>query len=353
MKKNISVFIIVLLLLTVIPTVAFADSYDSGTTTVTIDGAGGMPLQAAVEAALAAEGSDTAADITHLNIADGVVYTLTGADIDYIDTALTAMTHLSTGDSVLFNYNGDGTLGDVGAGFLFQNAVIQSVSLINAETFGDNAFRECYALASVNLPAAESFGDGAFWSCDVLTTISLPLAETFGSAAFYSCSVLTTISLPAAKTFGDGAFYSCPALTTASLPLAETFGVSAFAYCYAIETVILPAATTFGNSAFWDCDGPISLTLGSTLPPATASTFGTVPVDTDSTVYVPLAAQSAYLAVADGDTTDGLWWGWTVQGIVENPDTGDSGYTWIYIAALALLLGFAGVFAFMKSKKLI
>jgi LPXTG-motif cell wall-anchored protein len=36
-----------------------------------------------------------------------------------------------------------------------------------------------------------------------------------------------------------------------------------------------------------------------------------------------------------------------------NPQTGDSGYTWIYIAALALLLVFASVFTFMKSKKLI
>ena len=38
---------------------------------------------------------------------------------------------------------------------------------------------------------------------------------------------------------------------------------------------------------------------------------------------------------------------------VSNPKTGDSDTPWIYLAALALLLSFAGVFTFLKSKKLI
>jgi LPXTG-motif cell wall-anchored protein len=372
MKKTISVFIIVLLLLTVLPAVAFADSYDSGTTTVTIDGAGGMPLQAAVEGALGAEGSgDTAADITHLTIEDGVVYTLSAADIDYIDTALTSMTHLYVGDDTLFNYNGDGTTGDVGGSFLRNNDTILSVSLDNAETFGELAFQSCDALTSVSLPSAKTFGDRAFTVCPVLESVNLPLAETFGVYAFYDCDALTNVSLPNAVTFGDYAFaysdalttvslpkaqtfsnyafHACIALETISLPKAQTFGVYAFGNCDALTTVILPAVTTFGNDAFYDCTGPVSLTLGSTIPSADADTFGTFPASTSSIAAVPAADVAAYLAVNDGNTTDDLWWGWTVSGYIEkNPQTGDNGYIWIYIAALALLLSFAGVFALKK-----
>lgn len=413
------------------PIAAFADSYTGGNTII-IDTPPGTSLQASVEAAL---GGDPASNITHFTIQDGVVYTLTGADIDYINTALTAITHLSIGNATLFNYNGDGTLGDVGDSFLYDNDVIQNIRLVNAITFGINAFSRCDVLTDVDLPSATTFGDDAFeeadglisislpvartfgietfMGCSFLTTVNLPLAESFGTYSFYQCDDLTTVTLPSATTFGNSAFEACPdlvsirlpsavtfgdypfafsdalttvdlpnattfggrafrgsdAIQTVHLPAATTFGVDAFMACTALTAVNLPSATTFGDRAFRDCDalrtvnlpsattfgvdtfidsaGPVSLTLGNSIPPATGTTFGAVPATTNSTVFVPIDRLNAYLAVNDGDTSDQLWWGWLAVGYnpasspanrVENPKTGDFDYGLRHIAPFILLI---------------
>lgn len=447
--KKATILLITFLLILLTPSIALADEYVAATTTVTIDTAPTISLQASIESALATEGSGhTAANITHLTIEDGVVYTLTGADIDYIDSALTAITNLNIGNSTLFDYNGDTTPGDVGDSFLHDNDVIISISMYNAitfgnsafhgcdalttvsmplvTTFGDNAFTECSILETISLPSATTFGDGAFEDCYIMTTVSLPDAETFGVYAFGNCDTLTTISLPeaitfgnnafrgcdlltavdlpkaitfglsafrdcdsltsitlpSATTFGDNIFYDCNVLANVNLPVATTFGESAFINCDAIITISLPSATTFGGYPFYACDGlrtvnlpavttfgdfafgfcpgPVSLTLGSTIPTAAANTFGSFPSTTNSIALVPEDRLAAYLAVNDGDTSDQLWWGWTVVGYtpasspvtrVENPKTGDTGYSWMYLMVFALLVSIVGSIIYINNKK--
>ena len=135
MKKTIAMILIIILVIALLPTVAFAiDDYD-GSGAMVIDTAPATSLQASVEAALTAEGSGhTTANITHLTMTSNVTYTLTGADLTYI-LGLGALTHLDVADTVSVDANGDGTLGDVVDHFFTSNNHIVNV-VFSGVTFG-------------------------------------------------------------------------------------------------------------------------------------------------------------------------------------------------------------------------
>jgi len=176
------------------------------------------------------------------------------------------------------------------------------------------------------------------WFCvgfDKLTRVTFP-ATTFGNRAFSFCPVLNYVSLPKATDFGYLPFDDCFLLTTVKLPKATIFGFGAFADCTSLSIVELPKATTFGTVTFEGCAALNSLTLGSTVPTVASWGLGFTP----GTLNIPASAVSAYDAnqqtwVPAGTTKDGLWEGWTLNGIgsiVANPQTGYRlNYTWMYI----------------------
>ena len=86
---------------------------------------------------------------------------------------------------------------------------------------GNNAFRNCTALASVTLPGTlREIGNVAFYYCSALEEIEIPQnVTTIGQNAFGYCA-LTQIELPAnVSTLGDGVFYKCANLE--SITVAE------------------------------------------------------------------------------------------------------------------------------------
>ena len=79
-------------------------------------------------------------------------------------------------------------------------------------SIGENAFKDCSALASINIPSyVTSIGSSAFSGCSALTSINIPSSVTsIGPAAFRDCSALASINIPSSVTsIGWAAFQSC------------------------------------------------------------------------------------------------------------------------------------------------
>lgn len=83
-------------------------------------------------------------------------------------------------------------------------------------------------------------------------------------------------------------------------------------YAEYLKTIVLPGSVqAIGEEAFCELETLESLTLGSVTPPAVAEyVFDEIPPD--AIVYVPKGGKTAYLAVDDGNTVDGKWYGFTV-----------------------------------------
>lgn len=230
---------------------------------------------------------------------------------------------------------------------------VQSVKVPQAITIGDSAFVECENLATASFPAVTEIDDNAFFRCQALKSVEFPEAVTIGESAFGECGQLTSVSLDQATTIGEIAFDSCLKLAAVNLPSATTIGPNAFLDCHNLKTVILPNVTTIssvafqsctnlmevslpkatviGNGAFFGCNALTTLKLGATPPtvgsdafcedaPKTNPLVFLNPDGTELTSVELTAAQTAYKAVDDQDTSDNLWYGWKITGASAPPE---------------------------------
>ena len=120
------------------------------------------------------------------------------------------------------------------------------------------AFSLCSALTSVTIPnSVTSISDGAFRGCSALTSVAIPSSVTsINDGAFLGCSALTSVAIPSSVTsIGGSAFQGCSALTSVTIPNSVTsIGNSAFRGCSALTSVAIPSSvTSIGNSAFSGC----------------------------------------------------------------------------------------------------
>jgi uncharacterized repeat protein (TIGR02543 family) len=187
-----------------------------------------------------------------------------------------------------------------------------SISLPSAVTFGNNPFLGCTSLITASMPNATTFGYNAFYQCP-LTDISLPSAENFGSCAFYSSNIVN-VSLPSVTTFGDGAFRYSDDITSISLPSATTFGTNAFGSCDGLTSVSLPSVTTIGSGMFSECTQAIEMTLTSN-PPTVTDGFASYDAEAYGSSIVVPEDQEVNYDEADLISDDGMWYGWGI-----NPD---------------------------------
>ena len=93
----------------------------------------------------------------------------------------------------------------------FEGTGLSALSMngVAVTEIGNQAFRNCAALASVTLPASiRTLGEGSFESCTAIASLTLPQGlETIGGLCFHNCSALASLELPASVAFiGDYAF---------------------------------------------------------------------------------------------------------------------------------------------------
>jgi len=146
---------------------------------------------------------------------------------------------------------------------------LTSVTIPNSVTsIGDSAFRYCTSLTSVTIPnSVTSIDDSAFWGCDNLTSVTIGDSITnISDYTFYDCTSLTSITIPdGVKSLGSFAFSRCTSLTSITIPTSVTsIGDHVFGECTNLTSVTIPTSvTSIGDGVFYYCDAIIRCYKGS------------------------------------------------------------------------------------------
>ncbi|KAF5076424.1 Bacterial Ig domain protein [anaerobic digester metagenome] len=159
---------------------------------------------------------------------------------------------------------------------------------------------------------------------------------TNGDAVFLSGNIQEIILHKVSKV-NSYAFNNLTSLVTVNLPNATIINEGVFIGCYNLTSASLPNVTSLGDAAFLGCSKLINLMLGTTPPSVINSNVfenGPSPrylsyADANGNLITNgaawEAAKEAYKAAPDGNTTDNLWYGCTIDrplyNVTVNPAT--------------------------------
>ena len=138
----------------------------------------------------------------------------------------------------------------------YHNSDIKTITISSGVTsIGNVVFKYCTSLTSVTIPdSVTSIGSGAFEDCTNLTSVTIPDSVTsIGDAAFYGCTSLTSVTIPDSVTsIGWHAFESCTSLTSITIPNSVTsIGYQAFYSCDNLTNITVNS----NNSNYSSQDG--------------------------------------------------------------------------------------------------
>ena len=149
------------------------------------------------------------ADVKTGNCGDNVTYSL--------DT--------TTGELTISGTGGMADYSDFHSPF-YQRKNIKSVSIEDGVTsIGRCSFENCKNLTSVTIPdSVVNISDYAFFYCTSLTSAIIPNSVTnISGYAFYYCTNLTSVTMGNSVTnIGQGAFGECTSLTSITIPNSVT-----------------------------------------------------------------------------------------------------------------------------------
>ena len=208
-----------------------------------------------------------------------------------------------SGDISIPSTLGGYSVTSIGSSAFYDCAALTSVTIPNSVTSIDiGAFEDCTSLTSVTIPnSVTSIGAWAFENCTSLTSVTIPNSVTsIGNFAFSGCESLTSINVdennenycdingilfnkdkteliqyPIGKTdtsytipdsvtsIGAWAFYNCTSLTSVTIPNSVTsIGSYAFYGCKLLTSITIPnSVTSIGSYAFYGCESLTSITI--------------------------------------------------------------------------------------------
>ena len=267
-RKIVSVLLCVLLLASLLPVSAFADTTASGTCgdnlTWTLDGDGTLTISGTGEMwdydfiydngsyKTSAPWGKCYSSITSIVINDGV--TTIGESAFFGCISLASVT---IPDSVT----------SIGISAFCVCSSLASVTIPDSVTsIGSSAFDGCSSLASVTIPdSVTSIGGSAFNGCSSLASVTIGNGVTsIESSAFCGCSSLSSVTIGNGVTsIGSGAFVYCSSLASVTIPNSVTsIGDCAFQDCSSLASVTIPdSVTSIGERAFWGCSSLASVTI--------------------------------------------------------------------------------------------
>ena len=267
-RKIVSVLLCVLLLASMLPVSAFADTTAGGTCgynltwtldgdgTLTISGTGAMKNYDPSNNDTTAPWGKNCSLIKSVVISDGVTSIGSGA---------------FEGCSSLTSVTIPNSLTSIGVCAFYDCSGLTSVTIPDSVTsIGDFAFYGCSSLTSVTIPhGVTSIGDYAFENCSSLTSVTIPDSVTsIGGWAFGGCSSLTSVTIPDSVTsIGYDAFYGCSSLTSVTIGNSVTsIGEQVFYNCSSLTSVTIPdSVASIGEQVFYNCSSLTSVTIGNSV----------------------------------------------------------------------------------------
>ena len=170
--------------------------------------------------------------------------------------------------------------------------LLESISMPDSVTFiGKCAFGDCYNLLNINIPkSVTNIGEYAFLGCINLknVTISKNVVDTYISEySFANCYNLTNIAIPNSVTkIGDSAFKNCSSLTDVTIPNSVTsIGDYAFKGCTSLTNITIPdSVTSIGDFVFLNCTSLASITIPNSVTSIGRSAFNNCSSLTDVTI---------------------------------------------------------------------
>ena len=183
---------------------------------------------------------------------------------------------------------------------------LTNITISNSVTsIGVYAFEYCRSLTSVTITnSVTSIGDYAFSGCESLTSVTIPNSVTsiggyaFSNTAYYNdksnwdkgvlylsnClidtndnfnSIIDYAIKDGTRIIANHAFSSCTSLTSVTIPNSVTnIGDSAFSYCGSLTSVTIPnSVTSIGDSAFNGCTSLTSVTIPDSVTSIGLGTF--------------------------------------------------------------------------------
>ena len=177
-----------------------------------------------------------------------------GMKVTYsLDTSTGVLT-ISTTDNMLSQMFGFGPTDSP----FYKNPYIKSIIIESCvSSIGSYAFSGCTSLASVTIAGTvTSIGNYAFSGCTSLTSVTIPNSVTsIGSYAFGGCTSLTSVTIPNSVTsIGSYVFSGCTSLTSVTIPNSvKSIGDYAFSDCTSLTSVTIPnSVTSIGSNAFYN-----------------------------------------------------------------------------------------------------
>ncbi len=274
-KRFVSIFLVVLMLLTAAPLAGFVGleiaprtkaldtsgkcgdnvywSFKSSTGALTISGSGAMTNYS--------EGKSPfcySSDIKSLTISSGVT-SIGNYSFEYGWT----LTSVTISNSVT----------SIGTGAFLSCKHLTSISIPNSVTrIGFGAFDYCLSLTRFIISGVnKSYStddSGCLYNKNKTSLIQYPAGNTrtkfaipssvtsIGNDAFLGCSVLTNVMIPSSVTsIGLWAFGECSSLVSITIPNRVTsIGDSTFSYCSSLSSVTIPnSVISIGDDAFSEC----------------------------------------------------------------------------------------------------